>query len=109
MHLLSNYDDDGGGGTEYPHVRHYTGEFDRSVVLLVWVAGVREGLSTFGGFGRSLCVLNWPETSVQDLKQEDENSFVLHFSLWMTYFGDVVKSISAQLCEALSGEVGEWL
>jgi hypothetical protein len=27
----------------------------------------------------------------------------------MTYFGDVVKSISAQLCEALSGEVGEWL
>jgi hypothetical protein len=54
-----------------------------------------------------VCSINWPETSVQDLKQEDENSFVLHFSLWMTYFGDVVKSISAQLCEALSGEVGE--
>lgn len=76
MHLLPNYDDDDdGGGTDCPHVRHSTGEFDRSVVLLVWVAGVREGLSTFGGFGRSLCVLNWPETSVQDLKQEDEIHF----------------------------------
>lgn len=36
MHLLPNYDDDDdGGGTDCPHVRHSTGEFDRSVVLLV--------------------------------------------------------------------------
>lgn len=74
MHFLSNYDDDG-GGTDCPRVRHYTGEFDRSAVLLVWVAGVKEGVSTFGGFGRCFCVLNWPETCVQALKQEDEKSF----------------------------------
>lgn len=68
MHLLSNYDDDG-GGTDCPHVRHYTGEFDRSVVLLVWVAGVREGLANV-----FVC-----STGRKRVYRKDEKSFWLIF------------------------------